>query len=138
MVPQWCRQNPHFTGRPSLLDTLRDKLCDNQPRQFNHRIALFGMGGVGKTQVAIEYVIKYKTKYNAVFWMTAANSASLLLGYQQMATLTECVVTSAMDAESVAKEVLKLMNVLHETTSTLFIERETTALYTSFQEIQEP
>jgi len=30
------------------------------------------------------------------------------------------------------------MNVLHKTTSALFIEREITALYTSFQEIQEP
>jgi hypothetical protein len=107
MVPQWCRQNPHFIGRTSLLETLRDKLCDHRPRPFNHRVALFGMGGVGKTQVAIEYVIKYKKKYNAVFWITAANSASLLLGYQQMSTLTECIVTAAMDAESVAREVLK-------------------------------
>jgi len=33
---------------------------------------------------------------------------------------------------------VSLMKVLHETTSTLDIELETTALYTSFQEIQEP
>src|SRR5271170_2302278 len=31
-----------------------------------------------------------------------------------------------------------VMIVLHETSSTLYIEREITALYTSFQEIQEP
>jgi hypothetical protein len=108
VVPKLCRQNPHFIGRTLLLEMLRDKLYDNQPRQFNHQVTLFGMGGVGKTQVAIEYVIKYKMKYNAVFWITAANSASLLLGYQQMTTLTECIVTAAMDAESVVREVLKL------------------------------
>jgi len=107
MVPQWCQQNPHFVGREGLLETLRKELCDEKPNKFNHRVALFGMGGVGKTQVAIEYVVKYKGRYNAVFWITATDPASLLLGFQQIARVTECGGTVPLDADSVAGEVLK-------------------------------
>jgi len=104
MVPQWCRKNPHFTGRTRLLEKLRDKLRNNKPQKYR-RVALFAMGGVGKTQVAIEYVITYKKKYNSVFWITAADTASLLLGFQKIATETEC--TTATDANSVATDVLR-------------------------------
>jgi tetratricopeptide (TPR) repeat protein len=86
---------------------LREKLCDDKPNKFNHRVALFGMGGVGKTQVAIEYVVKYKGSYNAVFWITAVDLASLLLGFQQIATQTDCGGSVPLDADSAAKEVLK-------------------------------
>jgi hypothetical protein len=86
---------------------LREKLCDDKPNKFNHRVALFGMGGVGKTQVAIEYVVKYKGSYNAVFWITATDLASLLLGFQQIATQTDCGGSVPLDADSVAEEVLK-------------------------------
>src|SRR5271170_1348308 len=106
MVPQWCQNNPHFIGRSNLLETLRDKLIDEKPRKFNHRVALYGMGGVGKTQVAIEYVVRYKTEYNAVFWITAKDHASLLQGFQDIAGVTKCVDNDAMNAASVARETL--------------------------------
>jgi hypothetical protein len=70
-------------------------------------VALFGMGGVGKTQVAIEYVITHKEKYKAVFWITATDRASLLLGFQEITLKTKCVSTEATDAISIAQEVLK-------------------------------
>ena len=47
MVPPWYQENQHFIGRTNLLKTLRDKLCHEKPQEFNHRVALFGMGGVG-------------------------------------------------------------------------------------------
>ena len=106
MVPRWCQKNPHFIGRATLLETLRDKLCNVKPRKFNHRVALFGLGGVGKTQVAIEYVVTYKGKYNSIFWITAADPASLLLGFQEIAARTKCVNIEAVNAASVAREVL--------------------------------
>ena len=107
MVPQWCQKNPHFVGREELLEKLRNKLCDEQPNKFNHRVALFGMGGVGKTQVAIEYVVTYKRKYNSVFWITAVDQPSLVLGFQEIALLTKCANVEGMDGVSVAREVLR-------------------------------
>ena len=87
-----------------LLKTLRDKLCEDKPQEFNHRVAFFGIRGVGKTQVAIEYVVRYKHEYNAVFWITAEDRASLLLGFQEIAKVTNM---KLLDTQSLAKDVLK-------------------------------
>jgi general stress protein CsbA len=100
-------KNPHFVGREQLLEKLRNKLCDEQPNKFNHWVALFGMGGVGKTQVAIEYVVTYKRKYNSVFWITAVDQASLILGFHEIAVTTKCANAEGMDGVSVAREVLR-------------------------------
>ena len=110
MVPSWWQKNSNFVGRMDLLKTLRDKLCEDKPQEFNHRVALFGMGGVGKTQVAIEYVVRYKHEYNAIFWITAGDLASLLLGFQEIAEVTKCANTKSSDAASLAREVLKWLN----------------------------
>jgi hypothetical protein len=107
VVPQWCQKNPHFIGGEELLEKLRNKLCEEQGNKFNHRVALFGMGGVGKTQVAIEYVVKFKEKYNSVFWITAVDQPSLILGFQEIAIKTKLINTEGMDGVSIAKEVLR-------------------------------
>ena len=107
MVPSRCQRNPHFTGRTALLKTLRDKLCDESPKKFNHRVSLSGMGGIGKTQVAIEYVFRHKINYDSVFWITAANQADFLQGFREIALFTKCVTTNTNDPDAVAKSVLR-------------------------------
>src|SRR5579862_1014927 len=107
MVPEWCQKNDHFVGRANDLERLRNMLCDNKPAKFNHRVAIFGMGGVGKTQVAIQYVVTYKSQYDSVFWITAADLAGLLLGFQEIAAMTKCTDGQTTDAVSVAKQVLR-------------------------------
>jgi flagellar biosynthesis GTPase FlhF len=64
MVPY--QRNPHFRGRATILQMLRQKLGEIKQEQYNHRFALFGPGGIGKTQLALEYVYRYQvttTKY---------------------------------------------------------------------------
>ena len=48
-------QNPYFTGRDELLTTIYDKIRGEQLIGYKHRIALFGLGGVGKTQLALRF-----------------------------------------------------------------------------------
>jgi tetratricopeptide (TPR) repeat protein len=43
------------------------------------------MGGIGKTQMAIEYVYAHRNSYERIFWITAVDQASLLSGYQKIA-----------------------------------------------------
>src|SRR5436189_6294716 len=73
-------QNPWFTGRRKFLETLKEKLFDQAPKEHNHRVALYGMGGIGKTQTALEYVYANKDNYDGIYWITAVNQASLLSG----------------------------------------------------------
>ena len=79
------QQNHRFTGRKKLLQTLKAKLFDQIPKKDCHRIALYGTRGVGKTQIALEYVYVNKTCYDRIYWITAVNQASLLSGYQRIA-----------------------------------------------------
>src|SRR5947207_2848363 len=78
-------QNPWFTGRKSFLETLKEKLFDQSPKEHNHRVALYGMGGIGKTQTALEYVYSNRHIYDRIYWITAVDQASLLSGYLKIA-----------------------------------------------------
>ncbi|WP_027344720.1 FxSxx-COOH system tetratricopeptide repeat protein [Hamadaea tsunoensis] len=66
-------RNPAFTGRESALATLRDRLRADGPAadQPTRLVALCGMGGVGKTQLAIEYAHRFRSSYDVVWWIRA-------------------------------------------------------------------
>jgi tetratricopeptide (TPR) repeat protein len=70
-------RNPSFTGRGDLLRGIRDGLSDGGRVAVQ---ALRGMGGVGKTQLAIEYAHRYAADYTLVWWLNAENAT--LLGEQ--------------------------------------------------------
>jgi len=89
MVPY--DQNPLFVGRDDLLRDLREKLQETKPKTYQHRIAIYGMGGVGKTQVVIEYANRYKDDYSDIYWISAANQAALFSGFRGIATETKCL-----------------------------------------------
>ena len=99
------QRNPHFTGRDELLSLLNERLRDTSAKKYNHRVAIYGMGGVGKTQLAIEYVHRNETKYDSIFWISSADQAALLSGFQEIARITGCVPN--VDANSKPAEVAK-------------------------------
>jgi hypothetical protein len=57
-----------FTGRDPMLLELRDRLVAGGPVA---RHALGGQGGVGKTQLAIEYTHRFANAYSQVWWVDA-------------------------------------------------------------------
>jgi MinD-like ATPase involved in chromosome partitioning or flagellar assembly len=61
-------RNPAFTGREEVLEELRVRL-------FRHTTAvpvvLLGLGGVGKTQIALEYAHRFAAHYDIVWWISA-------------------------------------------------------------------
>ncbi|WP_027346734.1 FxSxx-COOH system tetratricopeptide repeat protein, partial [Hamadaea tsunoensis] len=58
-------RNAHFTGREVLLDTMRDRLQAHP----HTPLVLYGIGGVGKTQLAREYIERYAGDYSLVWWI---------------------------------------------------------------------
>ncbi|MEV7027372.1 FxSxx-COOH system tetratricopeptide repeat protein, partial [Kitasatospora sp. NPDC093558] len=64
-------RNPSFTGRSDVLEELREQLVGGPTVVLPTPTALQGLGGVGKTQVALEYAHRYKSHYDLVWWIDA-------------------------------------------------------------------
>jgi hypothetical protein len=67
------------------------KLWNNNTRRFSHQIVLNGLGGVGKTQIALEYAHTHQYRYGNVFWVIATNEISLLASFEDIGKRTGCV-----------------------------------------------
>ncbi|MEU6921602.1 MULTISPECIES: FxSxx-COOH system tetratricopeptide repeat protein [unclassified Streptomyces] len=63
------RRNTRFTGRDELLAATYEAL--NEARPGAGVVALHGMSGVGKTQLAAEYVYRFGSEYDVVWWVSA-------------------------------------------------------------------
>ena len=62
-------RNLMFTGREELLVALERGLRSGPTAVLPH--ALHGMGGVGKSQLALEYIYRHATEYDLVWWIPA-------------------------------------------------------------------
>ncbi|MFJ9372682.1 FxSxx-COOH system tetratricopeptide repeat protein [Streptomyces sp. NPDC101455] len=78
------RRNFRFTGRDTVLEELR-ALFENGP-PTGARVALRGISGVGKSQIAIEYAHRFANEYDVVWWISASFRAT---ARQQFADLAE-------------------------------------------------
>ncbi|MGW0777885.1 FxSxx-COOH system tetratricopeptide repeat protein [Streptomyces sp. NPDC002835] len=80
-------RNPGFTGRSVVLERMRDQLGGGmsvaavlpQPQ------TLYGLGGVGKTQVALEYVHRFMADYDLVWWISAEQPDDVVAGLAELA-----------------------------------------------------
>ena len=73
-------RNPVFTGREDILKQLSESLKTGQ-----RILAICGLGGVGKTQVAIEYAYRHRDEYRALLWVRADSHKSLILDFVALA-----------------------------------------------------
>ncbi len=68
-------RNADFTGRAATLELLRDKLSGSGAVIVAQ--ALYGLGGVGKTQLAQEYAHRFMADYDLVWWVPAERSEEI-------------------------------------------------------------
>ena len=68
-----------------MLNKIKEALIDQTPKRCNHRIALWGLGGVGKTQCALEYAYANRVSYERIYWISAVDQSCLLSGYEKIA-----------------------------------------------------
>ncbi len=78
-----------FIGRDEFLKTLRDKLtqpvaADRRALAITPRQAIHGLGGVGKTRLAVEYAHAYAGEYSALLHLYADSPTSLASNLAQL------------------------------------------------------
>ena len=65
----------HFVDRPDVFKVLSDALTSHDHE--GKRIAICGLGGMGKTQIALEFCYQNKENYQYILWIDADTEVSL-------------------------------------------------------------
>jgi tetratricopeptide (TPR) repeat protein/transcriptional regulator with XRE-family HTH domain len=87
-LPLWhipYHRNPLFTGREEFLLELHRVLVPGTTAAVTQSRVISGLGGIGKTQTALEYTYRYREDYSAVIWLQADSREIFFLACVQLA-----------------------------------------------------
>jgi hypothetical protein len=71
-------RNPNFSGRSELLEQLHASLRAGSAAAVVPRGALHGLGGVGKTELALEYAHRFASDYDVAWWIPTEQPTSAI------------------------------------------------------------
>ncbi|KAF2469609.1 tetratricopeptide repeat domain-containing protein, partial [Lindgomyces ingoldianus] len=72
----------YFVARQEELNDIHKTLSDSTGRRV---VTLYGLGGIGKTQLAIAYAMARRNDYSAIFWLNIKDKVSVKQSYYQIA-----------------------------------------------------
>lgn len=79
-------RNDLFQGREETLRRMHEHLKPQSVDKLRYCV-LYGLGGIGKTQIAIEYIYRFKHLYTNIFWIRASNESQLAESYSSVARM---------------------------------------------------
>jgi len=107
-------RNPFFLGRDAELARLHRSLQTGQATALSHPQAISGLGGIGKTQLALEYAYRYHQNYQAVLWGHAESHETLTASFVAIASLLQLPEREAPDQEGIVQAVRRWLQTHHE------------------------
>jgi Cdc6-like AAA superfamily ATPase len=93
-----------FVGRQTELEQLRIWLTPRPKRQ--NVVALYGLGGMGKTQLSIHFARRFVDTYSSIFWLNAQDESTLKAGLVKIAAqvLEEPSVNNSSEEEQIVQQ----------------------------------
>ena len=98
--------NPFFTGRETELLLMSQLFERNKRIAISQPLSVSGLGGIGKTQLALEYAHQcYPNVYHSILWANAADKASLETSYLSLAHLLKLPEEKEKEVERIVQAV---------------------------------
>src|SRR5207302_1420857 len=107
------QRNPFFLGRESELTEIRRRLQAGQATALSQPQAISGLGGIGKTQLALEYVYRYHQDYQMVLWARAESIEALVSSYVAIASLLRLSEREAKEQDFIVQAVKTWLSTHH-------------------------
>jgi tetratricopeptide (TPR) repeat protein/transcriptional regulator with XRE-family HTH domain len=113
LTPHWLvpfPRNPFFTGREEILEALHRQLGVEQAGAITQSLSLHGLGGVGKTQIALEYAYRYALEYSAVFWIGAETEEQIFSSLLRIAQVLQLPARDHQDQQCIVSAVQRWLS----------------------------
>src|SRR6266516_4876635 len=104
MIPY--RRNAFFTGREPVLTRLHECFTTDREAVLTQGQANNGLGGIGKTQVAVEYAYRHREEYRFVLWANASTEQTLIAAYLSIADRLHLPERTLPEQENIVAAVL--------------------------------
>lgn len=110
LVP--VERDSNFFAREHALSAIKDALCPDpendvaamapKPFSFPRCYAIYGPGGMGKTQIAAHFAAVHRAKFDAVLWVHAENVSKIEQYFKDIAIELGLVARTSPDATDLA------------------------------------
>ncbi len=97
--------NPNFTGRSAILDQIEKTLSSGQTTVVTQAIA--GLGGVGKTQLALAYCYAHLDDYDLIYWLAADSETNLGDSFRALGQALKLATPADTDQQAIMQRVLR-------------------------------
>jgi len=82
-------RNPYFTGRDDKLEIIRSNFLTNDMVSLIQSVS--GLGGIGKTSIAIEYAYRHSHEYETIWWVNSESTQSAFLSLKDFLLKKEII-----------------------------------------------
>ncbi|KAK5087751.1 hypothetical protein LTR05_001966 [Lithohypha guttulata] len=105
-----------FVGRARELEEMARALRPGEPAVEQRRVVLGGLGGMGKTQLAIAYAREHEASYTSVLWLNATSELTVTASFRSIAeTLPSASSVAKLDDDEALRHTFRWLSDVRNT-----------------------